>query len=136
MNVVRWIIWAVVFLVILLLAFDNADMVTLKFFGLATVQLPLVLIVFIAFALGVTCGLIAGSLNVVRSRREMKKAQKELKKREKEFDKERASFPQVVEITEEQEMENVAAPIDADVIDETQTGENKSDENKPTQENA
>lgn len=84
MNVIRWIVGMLIFLAILLLAFDNADMVTLRFFGFTSMQAPLVLVVFVAFAIGVTCGLIAGSLSVVRARREMKKAKKELTKVEKE----------------------------------------------------
>lgn len=124
MNVIRWIIWAAVFLLILLLAFDNAGNTTLKFFGFASIQLPLILVLFITFALGVTCGLIASSLNVVRARREMKKAQKELKKREK-YEKEHAvsytaDSAAPVEKADHPPIEAIIAePVEAtDVVDE------------------
>ncbi|MDR1530024.1 MAG: LapA family protein [Burkholderiales bacterium] len=84
MNAVRWIIGMLLFIAVLLLAFDNADTVTLRFFGITSLHAPLMLVVFAAFAIGVLCGLIAGSLSVVRARRELKKVKKELKKSEQE----------------------------------------------------
>lgn len=131
MNVIRWIVWAAVFLLILLLAFDNADTVTLRFFGLASVQLPLILVVFVAFALGVTFGLIAGSLNVARARREMKKAQKELKKREKDSEKERerASIFPVEESVRQEESNQSTGIIAAEPVEAEIVGEAKPDKN-------
>ncbi|MCL2297258.1 MAG: LapA family protein [Proteobacteria bacterium] len=84
MSIVRWIIWVVIFLVVLSLSFANADQVTLRFFGFGSWQAPLMFIVFCAFALGVTCGLLAGVLRVVRLNRELKKVRKELQTYEKE----------------------------------------------------
>ncbi|MDR0247049.1 MAG: LapA family protein [Burkholderiales bacterium] len=78
MSIVRWIIGVVIFLAVLLLSFANAEQVTLRFFGFGSWQAPLIFIVFCAFALGVTCGLLAGVFRVARLNRELKKARKEL----------------------------------------------------------
>ncbi len=70
MNVIRFILVAVVFLAILFVSIDNAEQVTLKFFRLAEWQAPLILVVFIAFVLGVVLGMTTGALRTARVRRE------------------------------------------------------------------
>jgi uncharacterized integral membrane protein len=71
MGVVRWIIGAAVFLALLFLALDNAQVVTLHFFRVAEWQAPLVFVVFCAFALGVALGLMAGALRTARAKRQV-----------------------------------------------------------------
>ncbi|MDR0250000.1 MAG: LapA family protein [Burkholderiales bacterium] len=78
MSIVRWVVGVVIFLAVLLLSFANAEQVTLRFFGFGSWQAPLIFIVFCAFALGVTCGLLTGVFRVARLNRELKKVRKEL----------------------------------------------------------
>ncbi len=62
MHIVRWIFGATVFLALLFLSLQNSDPAELKFFNLASLRAPLVVVVFIAFALGVAIGLLTGAL--------------------------------------------------------------------------
>lgn len=78
MSIVRWVVGVAIFLAVLLLSFSNAEQVTLRFFEFGSWQAPLIFIVFCAFALGVTCGLLAGVLRVARLNRELKKVRKAL----------------------------------------------------------
>ncbi|MDR0770441.1 MAG: LapA family protein [Burkholderiales bacterium] len=84
MSIVRWVTGAVIFLAVLLLSFANADQVTLRFFGFGSWQAPLIFVVFCAFALGVTLGMLAGVFRVVRVKRELKKTRKALQAYENE----------------------------------------------------
>ena len=77
MLVLRWIAGGLVFLVLLLVALQNADLVTLRFFDLWTWEAPLVFVVLIAFAAGVGCGLIAGAVKVARLSRQLARARRE-----------------------------------------------------------
>lgn len=77
MGVVRWLVGAALFLALLFVSLDNAEVVTLKFFRVARVDAPLVLVVFVAFVLGVTIGLAAGALRNVRLKRQLRRARRE-----------------------------------------------------------
>ena len=52
MQIVRWIVGVVVFLALLFLSLQNAELVRLRFFNLVTFEAPLIFVVLIAFALG------------------------------------------------------------------------------------
>ena len=80
MNVIRFVLVAIVFIAILFVSLDNAESVTLKFFRLAEWQAPLVLVVFCAFALGTALGLAAGALRTARVRRELNRTKREHRK--------------------------------------------------------
>jgi uncharacterized integral membrane protein len=71
MQVVRWVVGAVLFLALLFLSLQNSELVTLKFYHWWSWQAPLVFVVLIAFALGVAAGLLAGVLRVARLQREL-----------------------------------------------------------------
>ena len=77
MQTVRWIIAATVFIVLLFVALQNADTVTLRFFNLANLQAPLVFVVLITFAAGVAAGLLAGALRASRLKRQLNKLRRE-----------------------------------------------------------
>ena len=64
MPVLRWIVGASLFLALLFLSLQNAELVTLKFYHWWSWQAPLVFVVLIAFAIGVAAGLLAGALRV------------------------------------------------------------------------
>ena len=76
-SVLRWLVGAAVFLALLVLSLDNAEVVTLKFFRVARIEAPLVLVVFVAFVLGVAIGLASGALRVARLKRQLKRARRE-----------------------------------------------------------
>ena len=77
MRVIRWLVGGVVFLVLLLVALQNADPVTLRFFNVWSWEAPLVFIVLLAFAVGVGCGLLAGAVKVARLSRQLAKARRD-----------------------------------------------------------
>ena len=67
MHIVRWIVGATVFLALLFLSLQNSDPAELKFFNIASFKAPLVVVVFIAFALG-RCDRPAGGRAARRAR--------------------------------------------------------------------
>src|SRR5665213_3037950 len=82
MNVVRFVIVAVLFLGLLFLSLDNADTVTLRFFHVGQLQAPLILVVLCAFAIGAALGLMAGVLRTARVKRELRQLRRETKLRD------------------------------------------------------
>jgi uncharacterized integral membrane protein len=77
MHIVRWIIGATVFIALLFLSLQNSDTATLKFFNLASLSAPLVVVVFIAFASGVALGLLAGALRSSRLSRQLNRMRRD-----------------------------------------------------------
>jgi len=79
MHIVRWIVGAAVFIVLLLLSLQNSKQVELAFFNFGSLQAPLIVVVFIAFATGVALGLLVGTLRSVRLKRQVSKLRRELR---------------------------------------------------------
>src|SRR5664279_5339781 len=77
MHIVRWIVGATLFLALLFLSLQNSEPAELKFFNLASLRAPLVVVVFVAFAFGVAIGLLAGTLRSVRLKRQVNKLRRE-----------------------------------------------------------
>ena len=77
LSVVRWLVGAALFVALLFLSFDNAEVVTLRFFRVATWQAPLVFVVLVVFVAGVALGLTAGALRNVRLKRQLKRLRRE-----------------------------------------------------------
>jgi lipopolysaccharide assembly protein A len=77
MHIVRWIVGATVFLALLFLSLQNSEPAELKFFNVASLRAPLVVVVFIAFALGVAIGLLAGTLRSARLKRQVNKLRRD-----------------------------------------------------------
>ncbi|HEY1326164.1 MAG TPA: LapA family protein [Casimicrobiaceae bacterium] len=77
MRLIRWIAGAIVFLILLLLALQNADPVSLRFFDVGTLDAPLIFVVLVAFAIGVGCGLLAGAVKVARLSRQLARARRD-----------------------------------------------------------
>ena len=71
MQVLRWIVGAVLFVGLLLLSLQNSEPVTLKFYHWWSWQAPLIFIVLIAFATGVAAGLLAGAVRAARLKRQL-----------------------------------------------------------------
>ena len=77
MHIVRWVVGATVFLALLFLSLQNSEPAELKFFNFASLRAPLVVVVFIAFALGVAIGLLAGTLRAARLKRQVNALRRE-----------------------------------------------------------
>jgi uncharacterized integral membrane protein len=77
MHIVRWVVGATLFLALLFLSLQNSEPAELKFFNLASLRAPLVVVVFVAFALGVALGLLTGTLRAARLKRQVSKLRRE-----------------------------------------------------------
>jgi putative membrane protein len=77
MQVLRWIVGAALFLVLLLLSLQNSELVTLKFYHWWSWQAPLIFIVLLAFAVGVAAGLLAGAVRSARLKRQLNRLRRE-----------------------------------------------------------
>ena len=77
MHIVRWIVGTTVFIALLFLSLQNSEPAELKFFSVASLKAPLVVVVFVAFAMGVAIGLLAGTLRAVRLQRQVNKLRRE-----------------------------------------------------------
>jgi len=76
------LVWALVFLVLLLFAVKNAEPVDLRFYFDQTWQAPLIVVVLCAFGAGALFGLIACLPALVRRRREIGVLKRELRVRD------------------------------------------------------
>jgi lipopolysaccharide assembly protein A len=77
MNVARWIVGTVVFLLLLLLSLQNSDLVTVRFYHWFSWQAPLIFLLLIAFAGGAVAGLLAGLLRATRLKRQVMRLRRE-----------------------------------------------------------
>ena len=77
MAFLRWVVGLSVFLALLFLALQNADMVTVSFYRWFSWKAPLILLLLIAFALGVGAGLLAGLLRYARLKRQLGRLRRE-----------------------------------------------------------
>jgi lipopolysaccharide assembly protein A len=77
MGVLRLVVAIALFILLLLLAFQNSQPATLTFFKVATLEAPLVFVVLIAFTMGAAMGLLAMSIKVVRLKRQIARMRRE-----------------------------------------------------------
>jgi uncharacterized integral membrane protein len=77
MTFVRWVVLLIVFLALLFLALQNSDLVTVRFYHWFSWEAPLILLLLIAFALGVGAGLLAGLMRYVRVKRQLGRLRRE-----------------------------------------------------------
>jgi putative membrane protein len=77
MTIVRWIVGIVVFLFLLLISLQNADSVELRFFTWGPWKSPLILVLLIVFAVGVTAGLLVGAFRAARLKRQLSRLRRE-----------------------------------------------------------
>ena len=82
MRYVGWIIKVRVFVLLLTLAMQNSDSVTLNLFMGHTWQAPLILVLLVFFAVGAAAGLSAGFFYSLKLRRELTQLKKELRARQ------------------------------------------------------
>jgi putative membrane protein len=77
MNVARWIVGTIVFLLLLLLSLQNADLVTVRFYHWFSWQAPLIFLLLIAFATGAFAGVVAGLVRTTRLKRQIARLRRE-----------------------------------------------------------
>jgi uncharacterized integral membrane protein len=77
MTILRWIVGVTVFLALLLFALQNSDHVAIRFYPWQSQPIPLIVLLLIAFALGVTLGLLAGAVRSARLKRQLSQLRKE-----------------------------------------------------------
>jgi uncharacterized integral membrane protein len=77
MNVARWIVGIVVFLLLLLLSLQNTESVTVHFRPWLEWQAPLIFLLLIAFAAGAVAGLLAGLVRATRLKRQVMRLRRE-----------------------------------------------------------
>lgn len=79
MSALRFLVAALVFVALLLLALSNTEPVTLRFFNIGSYQSPLAFVVFVAFAAGVAIGLVAGAARSARLKRQLTRLRREVR---------------------------------------------------------
>jgi len=77
MHFLRWIVGAALFVALLFLSLQNSELVTLKFYHWWSWQAPLVFVVLIVFAVGVSAGLLAGAMRSARLKRQLNRLRRE-----------------------------------------------------------
>jgi putative membrane protein len=77
MTIVRWIVGVAVFLFLLLISLQNADSVELRFFAWGPWKAPLILVLLIVFAVGVTAGLLVGAFRAARLKRQLSRLRRD-----------------------------------------------------------
>jgi uncharacterized integral membrane protein len=77
MHILRWVVGATLFLALLFLSLQNSELVTLKFYHWWSWQAPLIFVVFLAFAIGVASGLLAGAFRSARLSRQLSRLRRE-----------------------------------------------------------
>ncbi|MDZ7260797.1 MAG: LapA family protein [candidate division KSB1 bacterium] len=110
MWIVRWLLWAVLMLLIIYFAIQNtAQNVTVSFIKWESPKLPLWVVMYLSFAAGVLVWVFASIVRIMQMKTELKKVIKENKKLKEELDQMRN-----VSIEEEPEVE-VAKPKPSDL---------------------
>ena len=77
MAYVRWVVGVTVFLALLFLSLQNAELVTVRFYHWFSWQAPLIFLLLIAFAAGVAAGLLAGLMRTARLKRQLGRLRRE-----------------------------------------------------------
>jgi len=77
MNIARWIVGIIVFLLLLLLSLQNSDPVTVHFYDWFSWQAPLIFLLLLAFAGGAVAGLLAGLVRATRLKRQVMRLRRE-----------------------------------------------------------
>ncbi len=77
MSFVRWAVGIAVFAALLIVSLQNSDLVTVRFYQWFSWQAPLIILLLLAFAIGVVAGLLAGLLRTARLKRQLRRLRRE-----------------------------------------------------------
>lgn len=107
MWVIRWIFWVVMLLFMIYFAMQNTEeMVRVNFFVWRTQELPLWMVMFLSFAVGILVWLIASIFKIVKLQNEVRLLNKENNVLRKEVD----------------ELRNIPLEEDMDTMDDIEKG--------------
>jgi uncharacterized membrane protein YciS (DUF1049 family) len=90
MVIIRWIFAVIVFVIVMLVAFTNSQVVEFNFFDIFVWKQQLALMLFVVFAIGVALGLVAMSMQLLSSRRQIRRLKKQVLAVERERDEARS----------------------------------------------
>ena len=79
MAFVRWTVGVIVFVSLLFLSLQNAELVTVRFYHWFSWQAPLIFLLLIAFAMGIVAGLLAGLFRTARLKRQLSRMRNDLR---------------------------------------------------------
>ncbi|MFQ5900803.1 MAG: lipopolysaccharide assembly LapA domain-containing protein [Thermodesulfobacteriota bacterium] len=85
MNIIKTIIFSLLFFAAIVFAVDNNVNVSVSFYGLGSTYLPLFIVVFISVFLGIIIAGLIGGIEGVRFRMEIGRLKKQIKEQEKEI---------------------------------------------------
>jgi uncharacterized integral membrane protein len=77
MTILRWILGVAIFVFLLLVSLQNAEQVKLRFYTWVSWEVPLILLLFVVFAVGVTAGLLVGAIRSARLKRQLNRVRRE-----------------------------------------------------------
>ena len=77
MTIVRWIVGVAIFLFLLLVSLQNAEQVKLRFYTWVSWEVPLILLLLVVFAVGVTAGLLVGAVRTARLKRQLNRVRRD-----------------------------------------------------------
>jgi lipopolysaccharide assembly protein A len=77
MTILRWIAGVAIFLFLLLVSLQNAEQVKLRFYTWVSWEVPLIFLLLIVFAVGVTAGLLVGAFRSARLKRQIARMRRE-----------------------------------------------------------
>jgi uncharacterized integral membrane protein len=77
MTIIRWIVGVAIFLFLVLVSLQNAQIVSLRFYKWVSWEVPLILLVLVVFAVGVTAGLLVGAFRTARLKRQLTRLHRE-----------------------------------------------------------
>ena len=77
MTIVRWILGVAIFLFLLLVSLQNAEQVKLRFYTWVSWEVPLILLLLVVFAVGVTAGLLVGAVRTARLKRQLNRVRRD-----------------------------------------------------------
>lgn len=107
MWVIRWIFWVVMLLIMIYFAMQNTEeMVKVNFFAWRTQELPLWMVMFLSFAVGILVWLIASIFKIIKLQNAVRLLNKENNALRKEVD----------------ELRNIPLEEDLDAMDDIEKG--------------
>ena len=77
MAFVRWTIGVAVFAALLFLSLQNSELVTVRFYNWFSWEAPLIILLLLAFAVGLVAGLLTGLLSTARVKRQLTRLRNE-----------------------------------------------------------
>jgi uncharacterized integral membrane protein len=78
-NLARWIIRIILFILLLLLIFDNMQSITFNLFGIYHPTMPLIILTIVFLGVGILIGLIMGMMRNLELKAKIRMLEKELK---------------------------------------------------------